>query len=78
MAALKQQEANWGRSVHAVLEWGCSLWFASRISIAALNEQNGHEKVDLVMRMSAVLGALVIQQAKMVYRSCSAEMQIMV
>lgn len=48
------------------------------LGVSALNEQNGHEKVVLVMRMTAVSGALVSQQAKMVYNSCSAEMQIKV
>lgn len=79
MVALKQQgEADLGRSMHAVLEWEYSLWIVSGRSIAALNEPNGHQKVVLVMRTSAVSGALVSQQAKMVYSSCSAEMQIKV
>jgi len=77
--ALKQQgEAGLRRSTCAVLEWGCSLWIVSRGGIAAFMEQNGHEKVVLGIRTSAVSGALVSRQAKIVYSSCSAKMQMKV
>lgn len=53
MTALKQQEANFGRSVRAVLEWGV-------FAVDCVQEgYSRHEKVVLVMRMSTVLGALV-------------------
>lgn len=58
--------------------WSGGARCALCLGVSALNEQNGHEKVVLVMRMTAVSGALVSQQAKMVYNSCSAEMQIKV
>lgn len=48
----------------------------SRRSIAVFNEQSRHEKVVLVMRRSAVTGSLVSQQAKVVYSSYNAELQI--
>lgn len=57
--------------------WSGGARCALCLSVSALNKQNGHEKVVLGMRMS-VSGALVSQQAKMVYSSCSAEMQIKV
>lgn len=70
----QQGEADLGRSIHALLEWGFSLWIVSRRSTAAFNEQNGHEKVILVMRRSAVIGSLVSQQAEVVCDSYGAEM----
>lgn len=43
MVALKQQgEADLGRSMHAVLKWGCLTWIVSKRSIA-LDKQKGHE-----------------------------------
>lgn len=74
----QQGEADLGGSTHTLLEWGCSLWIMSRRSTDAFNEQNGHEKVVLVMRRSAVIGSLVSQQAEVVYGFYGAEMHIKV